>query len=146
MIRSDDRTRMARAVTVAGALALLALAGCNRNEPPPVRSDAPPASTAPGAAGNAPGSTGMGSGSTVAQDTPGMSGSAVGDTVVTARVKSALLADPLVKGLAIEVETRDGIVSLTGKVSGAAERARAMEITRGIDGVRSVTDGLSSMN
>jgi hyperosmotically inducible periplasmic protein len=139
MIRRDGRYRAARAMTVAGAAALLAMAGCNRNDPPQPRSDAPPASAAPGPAGLAPGAP-------MAPDIPGAAGSTVGDAAVTARVKAALLADPLVSGMAIDVDTRDGVVSLAGKVSGAAERNRAVDIARNTDGVRSVTDGLSAPN
>ena len=146
MIRTENKTRVARAMTVAGAVALLALAGCNRNDPPQPRSDAPPANTEPGAVGAAPGDTGTAPPVAVVQDNPGTAGSTVADGAVTAKVKAALLADPLVKGLAIDVDTRDGVVSLTGKVSGAAERAKALEVARNIEGVRSVTDRLSAMN
>lgn len=126
-----------RTAAVAGLVAIVALAGCSRNDPPKPRSDSPPASTSPGTTGN--GNTGM-TGTTGAGSASGTS--AAGDTAVTARVKAALLADPLVKGLAIEVETNDGVVALKGGVSGPAERAKALEITRSVQGVRSVTDAL----
>jgi len=164
MIGFEKRKGATRVVAVAGAVAVLALAGCNRNEPPQPRSDVPPTNTAPGSMGTAPDGTGMApggagtepgsvgtaTGGAVIQDAPGMAGgsvaTAVGDSAVTAKVKAALLADPMVKGLAIEVETRDGVVSLAGKVSGGAERSKALDIARNVEGVRSVTDNLSAMN
>ena len=144
MFRDDDGVRSARAMMVGAAVALMALAGCNRNEPPMPRSDAPPANTAPGSAGSSSPGAASGAGTTGSDAMRSGAATAVGDTAVTAKVKTALLADPLVKGLAIEVETSDGVVSLKGRVSGAAERAKAIEIARNVDGVRSVTDVLST--
>lgn len=67
---------------------------------------------------------------------------AISDTAITAKVKSVLLADADVKGMDIKVETTNGVVALTGKVSGAAERSKAIQLARGVDGVREVNDAL----
>ena len=69
-------------------------------------------------------------------------GDRVDDAGITMRVKSRLLDDPLVKGLQIDVDTRDGVVFLTGSVSGEAERKQAIEIARTTEGVTNVEANL----
>lgn len=67
---------------------------------------------------------------------------ATGDAAVTAAVKSKFLADTTVSGLKIDVDTKDNVVTLTGTVSSAAEKAEAVRIARATDGVKSVRDNL----
>jgi hyperosmotically inducible periplasmic protein len=64
------------------------------------------------------------------------------DPAITAAVKGKLLADPAVGGLKIDVDTRDGIVTLSGQVRTQAERDQALQLTRDTSGVRSVEDKL----
>lgn len=74
-------------------------------------------------------------------------GDAVSDTWITTKVKSALLADSKTPGMEIEVETVDGVVSLSGTVASEAEREMAISKARGIDGVREVmADGLEAVD
>lgn len=61
-----------------------------------------------------------------------------GDAWITAKVKAALLADPDVRGLALDVETKDGVVTLRGTVVTQAEIDAAKKIALGIEGVRDV--------
>jgi hyperosmotically inducible protein len=68
--------------------------------------------------------------------------SVIGDAGITAAVKTKLLADTRVSGLAIDVDTKDGVVTLSGTVKTAAQKAAALEITKGTDNVRSVQDQL----
>jgi len=70
-------------------------------------------------------------------------GNAVDDSIITAKVKSALLADPNVKSLDIGVVTRKGEVQLSGFVDGHSQIAQALAIARKVDGVTSVTDEMS---
>ena len=56
------------------------------------------------------------------------------------KVKSALMADDATRGSAINVSTSKGVVQLSGFVDNAAEQARAAELARKVDGVRSVVD------
>ena len=42
----------------------------------------------------------------------------------------------------IDVDTNNGVVTLNGTISNAAERRRALEIARDTDGVKSVKDNL----
>lgn len=64
------------------------------------------------------------------------------DTVVTAKVKTALLNDPMVSGLAVNVETFKGIVQLSGFVKTATERDRAVELARKVGGVTQVKNDI----
>lgn len=62
------------------------------------------------------------------------------DAALTAAVKGRLAADPEVDALAIDVDTVDGVVTLSGKVDSAAQRDEAAELARGTDGVREVVN------
>lgn len=59
-------------------------------------------------------------------------------TELIARIKTALLNDPYVGMRRIDVQALDGDITLTGRVASTEERDRAIEITRGVEGVRSV--------
>ena len=65
-------------------------------------------------------------------------GGRIDDAGITARVKSHLLEDPAVRGLRIDVDTREGVVYLTGAIPGAPEREKAVQIARATEGVRDV--------
>lgn len=62
----------------------------------------------------------------------------MGDTWITTKVKSNLLANQDVAGLDISVETVNGVVSLAGEVSTQAEADRAVAIAQEIEGVTRV--------
>jgi hyperosmotically inducible protein len=62
----------------------------------------------------------------------------IDDSVVTARVKSALLADPNVRSFDIKVETRKGQVQLSGYVGSRTRVDKAIALTRKVEGVRDV--------
>jgi hyperosmotically inducible protein len=70
-------------------------------------------------------------------------GEHVDDAVITASVKTRLLDDPMVKGLKIDVDTRSGVVFLTGSVRSQQESDRAVEIARATDHVRDVKSNLN---
>ena len=70
-------------------------------------------------------------------------GEAVGDAAVTAKVKTALLADDNVKGLRIDVDTKDNVVTLNGSADSKANADKAVTIAKGIDGVKSVSSNLT---
>jgi hyperosmotically inducible protein len=65
-------------------------------------------------------------------------GERIDDAGITARVKSRLLDDPGTHGLKIDVDTREGVVYLTGSIPNAAERDKAVQIARATEGVRDV--------
>jgi len=70
-------------------------------------------------------------------------GTEIDDSVVTTRVKSALLADPDVKSFDFKVETRKGEVQLSGFVDNQAQIDRATAITRAVAGVKNIDNKLS---
>jgi len=70
-------------------------------------------------------------------------GNAVDDGIVTAKVKSALLADPSVKSFDIAIATRKGEVQLSGFVDNQAQINRAIDIARGVEGVQSIGNEMS---
>ena len=72
----------------------------------------------------------------------GNAADATADAAVTAAVKTKFLADTSISGLKIDVDTRNNVVTLTGTVPTAAERARALQVARGTEGVKSVVDRL----
>ncbi|MES2741166.1 MAG: BON domain-containing protein [Pseudomonadota bacterium] len=62
-------------------------------------------------------------------------GEYVDDTVVTAKVKAALVADPELKATEINVETFKGTVQLSGFVSSPSHIQQAEKLTRGIKAI-----------
>ena len=70
-------------------------------------------------------------------------GNTVDDGIVTAKVKSALLADAGVKSFDIAVVTRKGEVQLSGYVDNQVQVNRAIDIARGVEGVKSINNGMS---
>jgi osmotically-inducible protein OsmY len=69
-------------------------------------------------------------------------GEYVDDTVITSKVKAAILEEPGLKSAEINVETFKGVVQLSGFVSSRASVNKAVEIARGVRGVKSVKDDM----
>ena len=61
---------------------------------------------------------------------------------LTTKIKSKMALDDSVKALNINVDTADGVVTLTGTVHSEAERTRAVQLARETNGVKSVNDRL----
>lgn len=64
------------------------------------------------------------------------------DTAITAKVKAALLAEKDVKSRDIDVETFQGKVVVKGTVPDRAQADRAVQVARGVDGVKAVENRL----
>jgi hyperosmotically inducible periplasmic protein len=123
-----------RGVLTASAVCVALLgAGCNntddtvarsdlRGSPPSISPVAPPAGPANNAAARP----------SVVMD----------DTVLTAKVKAALIAEPGLRSTPIEVSTRQSIVTLSGSVGSVAEKAAALQIAETVEGVKDVIDKL----
>ena len=80
-----------------------------------------------------------------ASETMDKAGDATSDTWITTKVKSSLLAEDATPGMDIEVETNNGVVSLSGTVATKAEREMAINKAKSIEGVREVSaDGLKT--
>jgi osmotically-inducible protein OsmY len=77
--------------------------------------------------------------STPKQQSPG---EAINDGVVTAKVKAALIEDPVTKEHQIDVETFKGTVQLSGFVETDEARTRALQLTKRVAGVKRVKDAM----
>lgn len=125
---------MNRASTIATLAALtFGLAACDRANTPNTDRTAQSGgttTTTPGAA--TPGSKAGRS-----------SGQKVDDAAITARVKSALLAESNVPGTAINVDTAGGTVTLRGRVENQSQVERAVQTARAVDGVGNVVNQLT---
>jgi osmotically-inducible protein OsmY len=69
-------------------------------------------------------------------------GESIDDTTITTRVKTSMLNDPTVGGMAIDVDTYKGVVTLSGRVKSQGERDQALALARQVDGVTEVKDAL----
>jgi osmotically-inducible protein OsmY len=69
-------------------------------------------------------------------------GEYVDDTVITTKVKAAILNEPTLKSAEINVETFKGVVQLSGFVSTAAMESTAVSVTRKVAGVKSVKNDM----
>ncbi len=70
-------------------------------------------------------------------------GNVLDDSVITVKVKSALLADDQTRGSEFAVSSNKGIVQLSGYVDSADEQARATTVARNVEGVQSVVNDTS---
>jgi osmotically-inducible protein OsmY len=65
------------------------------------------------------------------------------DAEITTAVKTKFLADTKVSGLNINVDTSNHVVTLTGPVHSAAEKAEALRIAKATKGVKKVVSKLT---
>ena len=68
---------------------------------------------------------------------------ALGDTAITASIKADFLKDPDLSVLKIDVDTRDGVVTLNGLAGNEAARKRAEQMAASVKGVREVRNYLT---
>ena len=73
-------------------------------------------------------------------------GRVVDDSVITGKVKAALVADPTTKAHQISVETFQGVVQLSGFVDTTEARSRAGQLAKEVDGVKNVKNELELRN
>lgn len=64
------------------------------------------------------------------------------DAGITTSVKSKLAADDTVKAYQVDVDTSNGVVTLSGDVETATQKEHAVEVARNTEGVRDVIDRL----
>lgn len=69
-------------------------------------------------------------------------GEYVDDASITAKVKAAVLGDDSLKSTEINVETYKGIVQLTGFVRSRADIDKAVQVAKGVKGVKSVKNDM----
>jgi osmotically-inducible protein OsmY len=133
------------AAALAGALAL-GVAGCDRPGPAEqVGTESgralDQAAAKMGQAANAAG-TAIGQARDTAREQAAEAAKSLDDASLAARVKSKLIAEAGPAGLAIDVTTTRGVVTLQGTVDAPDVRERAARAASGVDGVRSVENRL----
>ncbi|PKN66088.1 MAG: transporter [Deltaproteobacteria bacterium HGW-Deltaproteobacteria-15] len=67
-------------------------------------------------------------------------GSVIDDGTITSKVKTKLLADDRLSGIAISVDTFKGEVTLSGGANTAEQKQLATEIAQSVKGVRGVNN------
>src|SRR5687768_10062872 len=67
---------------------------------------------------------------------------AIEDGRLTTKIKAKMALDDSVKALDLNVDTKDGVVTVTGQVTSEAERQRALALARETAGVSRVIDQL----
>jgi hyperosmotically inducible protein len=70
-------------------------------------------------------------------------GEVIDDALLTAKVKTALIASPDTKAHQINVETKEGVVQLSGFVDSATAKAAATTVAMSVTGVKNVSNELS---
>lgn len=167
LLRSHSLSSRAAGVLAVSALAL-GLSACGqredatlgqRNQGSPVERSQPSAAdtrtnadstmaggSSNGSTGPAPGAApGTATDSTVggaARDTAQKAMDTVDDATITAQVSAGLARDPDLSATRIDVDTRNGVVTLKGPAGNAAAKQRAETIARGVKGVTSVSNEL----
>jgi len=106
-----------RAVVAASA-AILVLGACTRDETKEVRTEVKQATNA--------------------------AANVVDNAALTTKVKTALLADELVKGTQINVDSNNGVVTLNGAVDSPAHKEKAEQVAKGVSGVTRVQNNLNA--
>ena len=69
-------------------------------------------------------------------------GEYVDDSVITTKVKAAIFNEPNLKSAEVNVETFKGVVQLSGFVSSQSAVNKAVEMARGVSGVKSVKNDM----
>jgi hyperosmotically inducible periplasmic protein len=70
-------------------------------------------------------------------------GKEISDTWITTKVQAMYFLDRDIKGMQIDVTTKDGVVTLAGAVVSEATHQKAIADARSIEGVRQVVDKLT---
>jgi hyperosmotically inducible periplasmic protein len=74
---------------------------------------------------------------------PGCSSQEVDDSAITVKVKSKLAADSKTSAIKIGVETKDGVVTLSGTVPTTTEKDEAEKLAKNTEGVKRVTNSIT---
>jgi len=138
---------ISKSVAASAILALMfAASGCDQTVPPAKIAPGPPgaaAPTAPPVESQAATPSGSARSPGLAEATGREVGEALDDVAITAKVKAALLQAPDVKGLDVTVRTDKAVVQLSGFVASQAQIDKAVEVAKGVRGVREVQNKMS---
>lgn len=69
-------------------------------------------------------------------------GEYIDDSVITTKVKAAVLNEPTLKSSEVNVETYKGVVQLSGFVNSEADISKAADVARSVKGVTSVKNDM----
>lgn len=72
-----------------------------------------------------------------------IAGMAIEDAEITTKIKAAILAEPGLKTLQIGVDTKNGVVTLSGSVDSQSSSDRAKELAGAVSGVKDVDNRLA---
>jgi hyperosmotically inducible periplasmic protein len=78
-----------------------------------------------------------------AKEQAATAGKAIDDAAITAAVKAGILAEPGLKVLKIDVDTRDGQVMLTGSADSVENMQKATTVANGVQGVKAVDNRIA---
>lgn len=141
-----DKNRRHRLALIALAVALPAgLAACNQQTDKTGQSSGQPADQTVLKQEPAPGSSAqkqIDQAQAALTEQATAAGRSIEDAALTAKVKAALIAEPTIKAMAIDVDSKDGVVTLFGTVDNLATRDKATQAAAGVEGVKSVLNNL----
>jgi osmotically-inducible protein OsmY len=126
-----DKT--AQVTTTLIAASLISIAGCDKPATPPQSSAGPMEKVGQKLDQTAD----------RAKEQTAKAGQAIDDGAITAQVKAGILAEPGLKVLAIDVDTKNGQVMLTGSADSAESVRKAEQIASAVQGVKSVDNRLA---
>ncbi len=69
-------------------------------------------------------------------------GTQIDDAGITAKIKLKLIEDPELKAFSIDVDTVNGVVTLTGVVKNEKQRMKAIKIAKSVPGVKKIINNL----
>lgn len=140
----NTNAKLSRLAFVAVILST-AFAGCDRSasdQTSGTASSPGPASSTSGAADSGTSASGAASDSsssgTSGTGSRSSAGAMIDDSIVSTKVKTALLADEDIKGTDIVVETKKGEVLLSGFVKNQAQIDKAVQVASAVEGVKKV--------
>ena len=152
------RPHLRNGLLALSALALMSVAACDRPRSPdaPKPPSGTPPSPSSGASPSAPSSAGAPPPPSSPSSSPSSSapssggsdqlaraGGALDDAAITAKVKAGILAEPELKVLKIDVDTKEGRVTLTGSADNAELVKKAEQVASAVEGVKGVDNRLS---
>lgn len=123
--------------TIVAAIALLSVAACGDADPPAgERTATGPVVSQPGPAATPPDTSVMGAG----RDPTAIE--KVDDGSIVARLKGDFAADPDISAMAVDIDSKGGMVTLSGVVTNSEAKVRADKLARSLPEVKSVNNQL----
>lgn len=142
-----NRLQAKGCLTLASLALLLALGACNRADQRTASERGEASKSSQGVSGPAkPDESSTGAAATAGDSTRTMGAAGtdpLDDRTITAKVNAALTADQELSALKIDVDTQNGVVTLSGPAPTATAKEHASEVARTVKGVTSVNNQLT---